>query len=86
MNMNKWQKIYCETYYEGKMPRTKYGKWAMDILSQMGDKVIIHFPNRTETYTITEYECDMPNGKISVRVLVANLELWISRGYKIETI
>ena len=84
--MNNWQKIYCETYYDGKLPRTKYGKWAMDILSQMGEKVIVHFPSGTKTYIITENELDLPNGKISVANLVSNLELWISRGYKIETI
>ena len=59
--MNKWQKIYCETYYEGKMPRTKHGKWAMDILSQMGNKVIVHLPSGTKTLTITEYDVDIPN-------------------------
>ena len=93
--MNKWQKIYCETYYGGKMPKTKHGKWAMNILSQIGNGITVHFPDfngihgfkpaHVETYIVTENELDLPNGKISVTNLVSNLELWISRGYKIET-
>lgn len=92
---NKWQKAYCDIYFKGKSPRTKQGKIDMDLLSKVKSIVTVQFPDftgingfvpaHTETYTITEKECDMPNGKISVGVLVSNLSLWLSRGYKVTT-
>lgn len=93
--MNKWQEVYVNTYYDGKKPRTKIGKEQFELLGLMKSKVIVHFPDfngangfipaHTEEYIITEDDCDMPNGKISVSVLSGNLTLWKSRGYKIET-
>ena len=94
--MNKWQKVYCDTYYNGKMPRSKSGKADVELLGKIKSKVIVDFPchnstngfepARTETYIVTENECDMPNGMISVCVLISNLNLWLSRGYKVATI
>lgn len=93
--MNQWQKVYCEEYYKGKMPRSKQGKNDLELLGQMKSNVTIEFPDfhgangfkpaHTETYTITEYDCNMPNGIISVSVLISNLNLWLSRGYKVST-
>ena len=83
--MNKWQKKYCDEYYNGKMPRSKQGKADMELLGQIKETVTVEFANRTETFTVTEDDCDIPNGKISVPVLVSNLNLWLSRGQKITT-
>ena len=93
--MNNWQKVYCDTYYDGKLPKDKSGKEDMKLLGQIKSKVIVEFPDfngvngfkpaHTETYVVTENECDMPNGKISVSMLISNLNLWISRGYKVAT-
>ena len=43
--MNKWQKIYCDTYYNGKYPRSKEGKNAMKLLEQIKDKVLVDKPD-----------------------------------------
>lgn len=84
--MNKWQTAYCNEYYDGKKPRTKTGKEKLELLGQVKETVTVEFPDgRTETYTVTENDCDMPNGKISVSVLASNLVLWTERGYKITT-
>ena len=87
--MNRWQKVYCDTYYKGKLPRSKQGKEDMRLLEQIKDTVTVEFPDfgsttaHTETYVVTEDECDIPNGKISVTVLISNLNLWLFRGYKV---
>lgn len=83
--MNKWQKKYCDEYYKGKMPRSKQGKADVELLGTIKDEVTVYFPDRTETLVVTEDECDIPNGKISVLVLVSNLNLWLSRGLKVTT-
>ena len=93
--MNRWQKVYCDTYHNGKTPRTKQGKADVELLGKIKSQVTVEFPDfngangfkpaHTETYTVTENECNMPNGKISVSVLISNLNLWLSRGYKIST-
>lgn len=83
--MNKWQKKYCDEYYNGKMPRSKQGKADMELLGQIKETVTVEFANRTETFVVTEDDCDIPNGKISVPVLVSNLNLWLFRGQKITT-
>ncbi len=83
--MNKWQKVYCEEYFDGKMPRSKQGKVDMELLSSIKNEVIIYMPNGDKIYTVTENECDIPNGKISVDVLVSNMKLWMSRKIKITT-
>ena len=49
-----------------------------------GSLQTIVIPKHTDTYTITEDECDILNGKISVQVLTANLILWTARGYQID--
>ena len=95
MNMNKWQKVYCDTYYKGSFPQTKEGIYDMGLLSGIKNRVAVEHPDfngihgfvpaHTEILTVTENECDIPNGKISVTVLVGNLRLWMSRGYKIYT-
>lgn len=94
--MNKWQKIYCDEYYNGKIPRNKIGKEEFELLGNVKEKVIVHFPaftgatgfipERTETLIVTEKECNVPKGIISVSVLASNLRLWISRNQKIEYI
>lgn len=93
--LNKWQKQYIDEYYDGKIPRRKVAKQRLNLLGKVKSYVIVDFPDfngadgfkpaHTEKYEITLTECDMPNGKISVRVLVANLELWLSRGYTVHT-
>ena len=93
--MNNWQRVYCDTYYNGKMPRTAQGKADVALLGKIKSEVVVAFPDfegvngfrpaHTETYTVTEKECDIPNGKISVSVLISNLNLWLSRGYKVTT-
>ena len=93
--MNRWQQVYCDTYYNGKMPRIKQGKQDFELLGKIKEKVIVEFPDfngvngfipaHTDTYLVTEDECNIPKGKISVTVLVSNLNLWLSRGYKITT-
>ena len=93
--MNRWQQVYCDTYYDGKVPRTKRGKMDMALLEKVKSQVTVEIPDfegvrgfvpaHKETYTVTENDCDMPNGKISVCVLVGNLDLWLSRGWKVTT-
>lgn len=93
--LNKWQKVYCDTYYKGNFPQTKEGIYDMELLSGIKNKVAVEYPDfdgingfvpaHTEILAVTENECDIPNGKISVAVLVSNLKLWMSRGYKIYT-
>ena len=76
--MNQWQEIYCNEYYNGKKPRSKAGKSEYELLSVIKSCVVVEFPQNgstpahTETYTVTPDECDIPNGKISVCVLVSN--------------
>ena len=93
--MNKWQKKYCDEYYDGKKPRTKSGKEEFELLGKVKEYVIVEFPGfndtngfkpaHTEEYKVTLDDCNIPNGKISVCVLASNLSLWISRGYNIRT-
>lgn len=93
--MNNWQKVYCDTYHNGKTPRSKTGKQDMELLGKIKSQVIVEFPDftgangfvpaHTDTYIVTEDDCDIPNGKISVSVLVSNVKLWLSRGYKVST-
>ena len=84
--MNKWQKIYCDTYYNGKKPRTKRGKQKFELLGQTLNEVTVEFPDgESKTYKITEFENDMPNGLISVCTLGSNLRYWLFRGFKVTT-
>ena len=93
--MNKWQIVYCNTYYKGKFPNTKEGIYDLGLLSGIKNRVAVEhhdfhgingfIPAHTDILTVTEDDCDIPNGKISVTVLVRNLKLWMSRGYKIYT-
>ena len=93
--MNNWQQVYCETYYNGKTPRSKQGKADFELLGKVKSTITVEFPDfnginglipaHSETYIITKDNCDMPNGIISVDVLISNLNLWLSRGYKITT-
>lgn len=94
--MNKWQEYFLKEYYNGKKPRDKVGKLELELLGQVREKVTIHFPKfespiesqcheaHSETFTVTEDDCNMPEGIISVSVLAGNLRLWTSRGYEIE--
>lgn len=94
-NMNRWQQVYCDTYYEGKMPRTKAGKATFELLGKIKDQITVKFPDfnglrgfepaHTETYVVTENECNMPAGKISVSALSVNLPFWLERGYEVTT-
>lgn len=90
--MNRWQQKYCDEYNNGKLPRSKQGKADVELLGKIKNTVTVEFPEvpgvktaRTETYIVTEDDCDIPNGKISVSVLISNLNLWLSRGHKITT-
>ena len=93
--MNKWQQIYCDIYHKGKMPRGKAGKQAVDLLGKVKSQITVEFPDfngihgfepaHTETYIVTENECNMPEGKISVSALAGNLSLWLDRGYVVTT-
>lgn len=89
--MNKWQKKYCDEYYKGKIPNTKQGKETVALLGDVKDTIIVEFPKtkekpaHIETYIVTEDDCDIPNGKISVSVLVSNLVFWKFRGYKVTS-
>lgn len=83
--MNKWQKKYCDKHYGGNLPRSKQGKEQLELLGAIKDTVTVEFPNRTETYIVTEDDCDIPNGKISVSVLASNLVHWKLRGFKVTT-
>jgi len=89
--MNKWQTAYCNEYYNGKMPRSKEGKRKLELLEQVKETVTVEYPEingtpaHTETYQVTEDDCDMPNGKISVSVLLSNLTYWSFRGFKVTT-
>ena len=93
--LNQWQKVYYDTYYKGEIIQSEEGIYDMELLSGIKNKVAVEYPDfngingfvpaHTETLTVTENECDIPNRKISVTVLVSNLKLWMSRGYKIYT-
>jgi len=83
--MNRWQTKYCDKYYNGKMPRSKQGKADIELLGQIKDTITVELPSETVTLVVTEDDCDIPNGKISVAVLISNLNLWLSRGHKITT-
>ena len=93
--MNKYQQAYIEKVYAGKTPRSKGGKEAVEVLGKMkSDKIRVHFPDFTGfggKFTpahVTEYtvcgENNLPEGKMNISGLAANLALWESRGYKIE--
>lgn len=84
--MNKHQKIYCDTYYNGKIPRTNKGKAEYEMLGLITDAIVVYFPDGPKTFRVTEDDCNIPEGRISVRVLASNLTLWNSRGYKIQNL
>ena len=83
--MNRWQTKYCNEYFNGKAPNTARGKQDFELLGMVKSTVTVVLPDKAVTYIVTEDECDMPNGKISVSVLASNLTFWLSRGYKITT-
>ena len=88
--MNKWQQVYWSIYGR---PESRASIEAVRLLGEVKDQITVHFPDfdgiggfkpaHTETYVITEQDCNMPAGKISVSVLAANIPLWIERGYEI---
>ena len=94
--MNKWQQLYCDTYHNGKLPRSKVEKEELALLGNVKDKVVIHFPKfdspiksqcseaHSETYIVTENKGNMPEGIINALVLAGNLKLWTDRCYLIE--
>lgn len=83
--MNRWQQTYCDEYFNGKIPKTKQSKFNVELLGKVKSTITVELPSKTQTFIVTENDCDIPNNKISVRVLVSNLNLWLSRGYKITT-
>ena len=93
--MNTWQKVYCDTYFGGKKPRSKRDKEVVELLGTVKEKITVKFPDfkgingfepaHAETYVVTENECNMPEGKISVSALAGNLRLWLARGYEVTT-
>ena len=92
--LNKWQKHYIDTLYEGKMPRDKIGKSQLELLKNVKETVTVHFPDfngfhgfepaHTETFRVELDECNMPKGIINVEVLSGNLMFWTFRGYAID--
>ena len=89
--MNRWQEVFCNIYYEGKVPTSKIGKEEYDLLGEMSGapvaKVSVRIPGKAlEVYRITEYDCDMPKGKISVSVLASNLRFWKFRGWEVKSV
>lgn len=85
--MNEYQKIYCELYFDNKKPKTKSGKIIFNVLGQLENYITVYLPSGPKDFKITtnDIENNMPNGIISVRILSSNLELWLSRGYKMTT-
>lgn len=83
--MNKWQKVYCNKHYKGKVPTTKIGKEEFELLEPIKKTVTVEFPSEPKTLIVTENECNIPEGKISVSVLASNLRVWKLLGYKITT-
>lgn len=94
--MNRWQEIYCKTYYKGKLPMTKVGKEELELLGKVQDEVVVHFPTfvspiesqcseaHVEKYIVVEDNGNMSEGTINVAILAGNLKLWTDRGYLIE--
>ena len=87
---NKWQEYYRKNYCSGRADARRY-----ELLGKIkGDKITVHYPDfngirgfvpaHEETFEITFEENNMPEGKISVPCLSANLDLWESRGYRID--
>ena len=83
--MNKWQKVYCNKHYKGKVPTTKIGKEEFELLGSIKKTVTVELPSETKTFLVTETECNIPEGKISVSVLASNLRVWKLKGYKVTT-
>mgnify|MGYP003309420572 CR=1 FL=1 len=93
--MNRWQEYYIKKYHNGKMPRTKKGKRNIQILEKIKSKVTVNFPDfygeygfvpaHKETFVVTETDCNIPEGRISVTALLINLPLWVSMECKITT-
>ena len=83
--MNKWQKVYCDKHYKGKMPKTKIGQEEFELLEPIKKTVTVEFPSEPKTLIVTENECNIPEGKISVSVLASNLRVWKLKGYKVTT-
>lgn len=93
---NKWQEYYADILYGGKMPSTKQGKEEYEFLGKVKDSVTVHFPEfhspilsqchpaEIRTFKVSFDECNIPNGIISVLVLVSNLTFWTERGYQID--
>ena len=84
--MNRFQEIYINLDCNGEVPDSQKEKTIYDVLGNIKENIIVHFPTKNETYQVTENDCDMPNGKISVRVLSRNIPLWTIREYEIEYI
>ena len=94
--MNKWQKIYCDTYYNGKKPRSKQGKHEFELLGKITTSITVHFPAfqspipsqcspaRTETYVLDETTINVPKGIVNPQFIAGNLALWESRDYQID--
>ena len=96
--MNKWQSAYLNDPRggcAGKMPRSKRGKEELELLGHVKETVTVSIPDfegirgfvpaHDETYVVTEFDCNMPEGRISARVLASNLVFWLSNGYKVTT-
>jgi len=83
-DLNRWQKFYCQEYHNSKLPKTKAGKEALELLSKVDKTITVEFPDHTDTLKVTERTCNIPEGIISVPVLVSNLRLWTSRGLNIS--
>ena len=89
--MNRWQKIYCDTYYNGKTPRSAVGRKEFELLGPIKDQITVHFPEtkkeiaKTKTFVITEIEDNIPDGMIAAKTLGPQLFSWYTKGYQVET-
>lgn len=81
--MNRWQKVYCDMYYDGKAPRDAQGKRDVKMLGAIKSKVKVEFPDfkgvngiipaHTEVFEVTENESNMPKGKYQWKYWSATL-------------
>jgi hypothetical protein len=94
--MNRWQTLFLEHYYGGKMPQDKRGLKQLSLLENVGDEVTVHFPRfegvngvkeaHDVTYRVTENRCNMKEGIISAVVLSWQMLMWDKNGYKIDSV
>ena len=85
--MNKWQQIFIDQWYNGKVPQTKSGRRQVDLLGYMKKHVKVEYGDgKVEDLLITEDDVNIPEGKIDVIHLAQNLIFWVDvRGFKVSS-